>query len=545
MSKKILATSLVLIAIGGVLIPSGMLVNSSINEMVESSVDEGLLGIQEEALPLVESMIAELGIPRALRDIRKKGLSELEAIVNATFFMFLINMTLHTEPVLGVVPLTMLFDKWIHWILIIPVTYSSSLNGMGYPPIKGISEYHQQNLWYGEAKFRLIEGTESLPGLIGNNTMGTGVLEFLELCDQAACNSSLEQELTTGYNATWNQLVKLVDYYRDYFVPVAIPMIVANMPVVMPEYTGMDTMDITEMYFYEQWANCTVYEDGYDFSEILDEISDPLFGFEVGRLAPSNISRSSIDGLWDDNNSKSLTNDSGINYWIKAAENLTIKESLRAEFSLESYQIDMILNWLWNESFKWNMVPVLITLPPPLGEGMTLSEYAKVIFLEVWTNGTADGRTLYPYGFPLELKATTVYGFELGYQSQKTPVISSNISLESAKSLWNTSNEYSLVNKKGLTEWFYAVENPDSAATYGLKMANELEDDEVAMILSWLPKFRDHVMPYLAQEEMNLVMDSTSLGNTIQLSMSLTGGVLISLAGIGIARNIFLKRKLK
>ncbi len=545
MSRKIIITTVVLLALGTGLIAGGFFVNSSINDMVESSIDEGLLGIEEEALPLVESMIAELGIPRSLRDIRKKGLSELEAIVNATFFMFLINMTLHTEPVLGVVPLTMLFDKWIHWVLIIPVTYSSSLNGMGYPPIKGISEYYQQNLWYGNAKFRLIEGTDTLPGLVGNNTMGTGVLEFIELCEKATGNSTLEQELVTGYNATWNQLVKLSDYYKDYFVPIAIPMIVANMSVVMPEYTGLDTKDITKMYFYDQWANCTVYEDGYDFSEILDEIEEPLFGFEVGRVYPSNISRSSINALWDDNNEKSLTNDTGIIEWIVAAENSTIKEELRIEFNLEVYQIDMILEWLWNESFKWDIVPVLITLPPPDGEGMSLSEYARVIFLEVWANGTADGRALYPFGFPLDLKVTTVYGFEVGYQDQNSPVIPSNMSLESARSLWNASNEFSLVSKKGLEEWFYAVENPESATVYGLMMANHLEDDEMAMLLSWLPKFRNTVMPYLAQEEMNLVMDSTSLGNTILLSMSLTGGVLISLTGIGIVRSVMMKKKLR
>ena len=545
MSKKILITSVVLLALGSGLIPGGFILNSSINDMVESSVDEGLLGIQEEALPLIESMIAELGIPSALRDIRKKGLSELEAIVNATFFMLLINMTLHTEPVLGVLPLTMLFDKWIHWVLIIPVTYSSSLQGMGYPSIKGISEHYQQNLWYGNAKFRLIEGTDTLPGLIGNNTMGTGVIEFLDLCDKATGNSTLELELTTGYNATWNQLVKLADYYRDYFVPVAIPMIVANMEVVMPEYTGMDTKDITKMKFYDQWANCTIYKDGYDFSEILDEIDDPLFGFEVGLLKPSNISRTSIDALWDDNNIKALTNDTGINEWIDAAENTTIKEELRIEFSLEDYQINMILNWLWNESFKSNLVPVLITLPPPDGKGMSLNNYAKVIFFEVWANGTADGSVLYPLGFPLPLKATTVYGFEIGYQNQNTPVIPSNISLKSARSLWNSSNKFSLVNKKGLEEWFYAVENPDSAATLGLMIANHLKDHEIPMILSWLPNFRNKVMPYLAQEEMNLVMDSTSLGNTIQLSMSLTGGALIGLAGIGIIRTVIVKKKIR
>jgi hypothetical protein len=76
-------------------------------------------------------------------------------------------------------------------------------------------------------------------------------------------------------------------------------------------------------------------------------------------------------------------------------------------------------------------------------------------------------------------------------------------------------------------------------------MANYLEDNEIAMILSWLPNFRDNVMPFLAQEEMDLMMDSTSLGNTIQLSMSLTGGALIGIAGIGIARSLVKKKKLR
>ena len=92
--------------------------------------------------------------------------------------------------------------------------------------------------------------------------------------------------------------------------------------------------------------------------------------------------------------------------------------------------MDMILFWLWNESFKWNIVPALIIIPPPVGEGMSLAEYAKVIFLEVWTNGSADDRPLYPYGFPLKLRATTVHGFEIGYRSQSIPVIPTNISLD-------------------------------------------------------------------------------------------------------------------
>jgi hypothetical protein len=534
-----------MIAVGSGLIPSGIFINNSINNMVTNSVDEGLLGIQEEALPLVEDMVAELGIPRALRDIRKAGLEETEAIVNATFFMFLINMTLHETPILGVVPLELLFDRWIQWVLIIPVTYSSALQNLGYPPIKGISEYHQQDLWYGNAKYVLIEGNGSLPGLVGNNSLGLGVIEYLELYDQANGNATLEQELAWGYNTTWNNLKKLTDYYRDYFVPMAIPMLVASLDTIMPEYTGMDTKAIAEMYFFEQWANCTLFEGGLDFSTIVDEIEDPLYGFEVGRIIPSNITRSSTDLLWDDNNIKSLTNDTGISEWIKARDDITKQQELINDFNLEAYQMKILLDWLWVESFKWIVIPVLITLPPPIGKGMSLPEYTEVIFYEVWTNGTADGRALYPFGFPLELKATTIYGFEIGYQDQSHPVISSNISLSSARSLWNVSNKFSLVNKNGLEDWYMALENPASAVAHGLKIANGLNEIQLDMILNWLPKFRDNVMPFLAQEDKNLPMDSTTLGNTIQIVTIIPGGFCIGLAALGLIGNMIKKKELE
>jgi hypothetical protein len=534
-----------MIGLGSGLIPGGMLVNNSINNMVANSIDEGLLGIQEDALPLVENMVAELGIPRVLRDIKKVGLKETEAIVNATFFMFLINMTLHEEPVLGVVPLELLFDRWIQWVLIIPVTFSSALLNMGYPPIKGISEYYQQDLWYGNAKYVLIEGNGNLPGLVGNDTLGLGVLEYLELYDRANGNATLEQELAWGYNTTWNKLTKLTDYYRNYFVPMAIPMLISSLDTIIPEYSGMDTKTIAEMYFFSQWANCTMFEGGIDFSTMIDDIEKPLYGFEVGRIAASNITFNSTNLLWDDNNPKSLTNDTGINEWIIARNDLTKQVELINEFKLEEYQLKMLLDWLWVESFKWNLIPVFITLPPPLGEGMTLSQYARVIFFEVWTNGTAKGRTLYPYGFPLILKARTVYGFEIGYQDQSNPVISTNISLSSAESLWNVSNPYSLVNKQGLQDWYSALEDPNSTGIYGLMNENNLDYYQIEMILAWLPKFKDEVMPFLAQEDRNLPIDSKTLGCMIQISTSITGGFFIGLSIIGLIGNSIKKKNLR
>jgi len=545
MSRRGTITLVCLLAIGSGVIPAGLLINNTILNEVANSIDEGLLGIQEEALPMIESMIAESGIPRALRDIKMIGLSETEAIVNATFFMFVLNMTLNEPAVLGVVPINLFFDRWIQWILIIPVTFSSAMQNMGYPPIKGISEYFQQDLWYGNAKYVLMEGTNTLPGLIGNTTLGTGVLNFLNLYDRAIGNITLEQALSIGYNTTWNKLTKLTEYYRNYFVPIAIPMIVAQLDILMPEYSGMDTKSIAEMYYFAQWANCSMFEDGINLGDMVDDLNEPVYGFELDRSIPSNITKLSCELLWEDNHPYSLTNDTGINEWIKARDNKTKLEELRTEFFLEYYQVKMIDQWLWNASFKWDIMPILITLPPPLGEGMKLEDFALVIFLEVWTNGTADGRKLFPYGFPLEMQATTAYGFEIGYQSQTKPVISTNISLSSARSLWNTSSPFSLITKNGVKEWFKAVDDPNSATAYGLKIANGLEDEQLLMVLSWLPRFKNNVMPFLAQEEMGLSLDSTTLGNTIQTSMVISGGSLIGLAGVGLMRRRIIKRRLR
>ena len=240
-----------------------------------------------------------------------------------------------------------------------------------------------------------------------------------------------------------------------------------------------------------------------------------------------------------------LSNDTGINEWIIAINNITKQQELGVYFHLQPYQISMLLNWLWVESFKWNIVPVLILLPPPLGEGMTLPEFARKIFLEVWTNGTADGRRLYPYGFPLKLKAGTIYGFEIGYIDQSHPVIPTNISIESAESLWNISNPYSLVTNNGLKDWYYALDNPNSAITYGLQLANLLTSNQIKMIFTWLPKFRDNVMPFLAQEDQNLPMDSTTIGNVIMIGTIVPGGILISLSIIALGRNLSKKKKLR
>jgi len=174
-----------------------------------------------------------------------------------------------------------------------------------------------------------------------------------------------------------------------------------------------------------------------------------------------------------------------------------------------------------------------------------ITEFAKKLLREQWANGTVQGEILYTYGFPLPLEAGVIYGFEVGYQGKNMSVLPTNMSTDSAKALWDISSEFSLVNKIGLSKWFSALGNPTSLAAIELQSANSLKDDEMSMVLSWLPLFRDNVMPYLAQEEMNLPSDSTTFANSIELGMVIGGGISIGLGLVGLASNIIVKRKRK
>ncbi len=554
MSKKIVIISAVLLAVGLGLVPGGILIEDYINNMVADSVDEGLLGIEEEAIPLIEPMIKEKGIPQALRGIRDMGIPILEDMVEVTFVAVLINIFVNTGGVVGIFQPPIGMERF----------FNNDTTGV-WVIFNGTSYHHGEPLNFTEdAQNRILYGNSTsvpgyIPGIQGflnDTSTGAGVATFLD--QYYAANSSgtsvLNKTIQENYNCTWYQLSKLEEYITDYLIGWAIPGVISlGMHVdYMPELAGLLSVNaIAKALFMEQWANGTVlnetlYEGGIDFSEMLEDINETLIGFEVGRITPSNITRKSAYALFDEiNYPNALTNDTGINQWIIAFTNDTVKDTLMNEFNLTQTQMDMILFWLFEESFQENIVPELMKLPPPDGVGMNITEYARVILLEQWVNGTADGEVIYPYGFPLPLKAGIVYGFEVGYRGRNIAVLPTNMSLESAESLWNVSNEYSLVNKKGLRNWYSAVANPTSVLADDLQTINHLEDGAMNMILNWLPEFRDNVMPYLAQEEMNLPMDSTSYALAINLGMSIPGGILIGLGALGIARIILIKRKLK
>jgi hypothetical protein len=555
MSKKVLIISVVALALGSGLVPGGILIEEYINELVVNSVDEGLLGIEEEAIPLIEPMIKEKGIPKALRGIRDLGIPILEDMVKVTFVSVLIDTFANNG---GEV-----FSTYYP-----PIGkerfFNNDTTGV-WVIFSGVSQYHTEPLNFTEdAQNRILYGNSTtisgyIPGIQGflnDTSTGSGVANFTErfLVANSSGTNELKEIMKEQYNCTWYQLTKLYEYVNDYLIEVIIPIIIANNLHVdyMPELAGLLSVNaIAKALFMEQWANGTVlnetlYEGGIDFSEMLEEINETLIGFEVGREKPSNITRKIAYALFNEERYPSaLTNDTGIDQWIIAYSNNTIKQELMNNFNLSSNQMEMLLYWLFEESFQENIVPELMKLPRPDGVGMNITQYAKVILLEQWVNGTVNGEILYPFGFPLPLKAGIIYGFEVGYQGSSLPVLPTNISLKSAQSLWNITNEFSLVNKKGLMKWYSAINNPTSIIADELQANNYLEDKEYDMILSWLSMFRDNVMPYLAQEEMNLPSDSTSFSNSIELGMVIPGGIVLSLGLIGLSSNVIIKRKLK
>jgi len=155
---------------------------------------------------------------------------QMRDLVNATFFMQFINMTQHVDPltvdVFGlfnytiIEPLDFYFNNY--YVLNVSgflLTFSESLFHLRLPEVLGISEWAKEDLDFTDlALSSIINGTSEFPGLVSENEMGTGVLEYLALYDRAVEDPLLMLNMTEVYNATWYQLTKLTQYYRDYFI---------------------------------------------------------------------------------------------------------------------------------------------------------------------------------------------------------------------------------------------------------------------------------------------------------------------------------------
>ncbi|MFX1275072.1 MAG: hypothetical protein ACFFBP_22035, partial [Promethearchaeota archaeon] len=81
MSKKVAFASVLCLILGGISLPGGMVVNNIITDMTYNSIDQGLLGIKDQAIPIIEPMVKELGVAEALRQILDIGVPAVDNMI--------------------------------------------------------------------------------------------------------------------------------------------------------------------------------------------------------------------------------------------------------------------------------------------------------------------------------------------------------------------------------------------------------------------------------------------------------------------------------
>ncbi len=625
MSKKLTVTAVILLSLGIVMVPGGFIVNNFIQDLTYSSVDQGLLGIKDQGIPIVKESTLELG-PEALAltfDLLvEQGMKYSKPIVDSTFFMNQIYTIESQGSGLAQIVESLFFDE--------NQPVSSLLGILNYPEIKGISEWANvalnftthnpatkddtwggierlkfgvnttgKGMWWGDRLPGFYEDTynrlgdaywppennysDVLTKVDVNQDRGFGVIDMMNLIKSATDNNQiLDLAGENGYNLTdpddvimhdgkgYNKLEILYLYYTEYFTKDVVDLIVpkfnqptassADNPVfyAYPQYelrdwNGYNTSyeDIQYYSFIEQWAKCNDFDNGFEFHNAQPSIPAGIYGLEPG--GPGNSSGIPIQAafqLWNKSNEDSFVNIDGIYKWYNASTDISTYNELLNEFSkypgyndtywnenntystsdwgFNETDMDLILDWLWGNGGKWNQGSFYeVTLPK-----LITNEVAFQILLEQWAYGTIRGVELYPGGFPLPLGSNIVYGFELGFQGPGQHVIPADMSINTALALWDTSNEYSLTKKSGLTLWFAAV-NGDSNTYSKLQSKFDLTEHDMYLLLNWLPDFQHNVMPTLAQFQYSLPMDSITLSNIVEVAFVGIGAVCIGLGAMG------------
>ena len=275
MSKKIAVASILVLIFGGIAIPGGLLLNDFITDLTYSSVDEGLLGIKEQGIPIIKDSVHEAG-PKALMVtfdlMREKGIESSKPVVNSTFFMgqiFSIEDAVHLLGENGAASVeTAFFDRTD----ISGMKFSELAQFLGYPPIQGLSEWLGKDLnfttrdgnnidvwggvrrlkygvnkpgWWGDRLPGLFEDTyrrvgdmdwppdnytDSASTIDMDEDRGFGFLEIIELVESANQTQINDIVGPNGYNLSepyedfkyhgvnYTKLEIMCHYFTDFFV---------------------------------------------------------------------------------------------------------------------------------------------------------------------------------------------------------------------------------------------------------------------------------------------------------------------------------------
>ncbi|MFW9772584.1 MAG: hypothetical protein ACFFEO_10545 [Candidatus Thorarchaeota archaeon] len=355
---------------------------------------------------------------------------------------------------------------------------------------------------------------ESIPYSFANDS---GIWSWM---GALAGNATLQGLLMSTFNLTATQLNMTLEWLDDFMENL--------LPLLIQADTGYTLSQLATMAFFEHWANGTMFGESIIPNGFLGEIDSSWAGapyFEVGLPTASGLSLAVCQDLWDpfeDNTFIYL--DSFQSTWLPAIQGDTASQAaLIAGFGLSAGQLTALLTWLG----------ALIGTTPSTGRmadileyntGMTITELATAAFYEQWAVGTINGESLIPEGF-LARRDPPIMGppyFEVGL------MYAAGINYTQAAALWNENSDYSLVTVTGVNKWYKAEQG--NAIFDTLKDENnDLNDFQMAGILTWLPQFRDVIVNILAKEDLGLTLEPYDLGQTLAISLGAGGGALAAL----------------
>ena len=425
LDKSKINISVILLAIGIGLIPTGFITNGFIREQVRQNIPSTILHIQEEAISEIELQYLGLGITEVLPEIQtqeteniKDEIVEVRYIPSSLIYLKDLTTPLFVERLNGSMTASLIRDSLVvvsEDILAningplsaqvindtleqvinsnsttstfarnvffnnytFQVDYDTSINGTS---IEGVSEYSTSSSssinYTTTAQERLLDGYLSYPGLIQNVENGSGILEFMELITNAT-NDPITFNNTTiqsNYNATWNQLTSLANYVSNYLWTLIIPQ-TWNNTLTPSEYA---TMRSNELFFNDEgWSTTTGNITNIEgISELgtggLNNLSYNtiaqqriLYGYEdaPGILENVLLGRGVLDYL---------------EYYAETSGNATIQSQYNATY----YQLNNLTNYL--TQYMMNIVvPAQLAL-----DGLTFESAGLRDFYIQWANAS-------------------------------------------------------------------------------------------------------------------------------------------------------------
>ena len=493
---------ILLLAVGGGLVPTGIFLNETMRDQVYDGVPDALLGIKEQAIPTIEVAIPPLGTPEVLKGIFDEAAVQLEPMltVSSTPIVLLglssqINSSI--PDLIDMVTTANIIATSLSWAeatygegngseyLFNDISYVDAWVGLtGVTNFFNASIFPIANLSYTPtAQQRLLADgffdsfindyysayfPMPVPGLISDLDMGSGVSDYLSYYWTADYFTNILADtvpasaMENGYNATWSWQLSAIAYWIDMIITYYVP------GVFLANY-GITVQDAIDNGFYIQWANGTLIPSGVDLGGFK--------GYEAGLPTPTNISLSTSRALWNPLNPLSFTSDDGIWIWVGAmGGNVSLQTLLSTTFSLTAGQLTILLSWLNN--FLTNLTPIFVYA----SEGKTISQLSTLALYEQWANGTIFGESEIPGGFLGEISSSYAGApyFEVGLPS------ASGLSLAECISLWNPLLNKTFIYGESFENLWLPAMQGDVTSQGALITAFAISPGELTAILTWI-----------------------------------------------------------